>query len=219
MQEAAGKAAEHCLRAVQHLAAQPVIGLTAEIRNFEGECTKLANLSKSTAPDSVRLVIPRTLLALYTLRNKRSGGHTAAEVSPSLMDAAVAEHMADWVVAELFRLGTNLPPDEAQATIAALLDRRIPAIYREGDYRRVMKTGLSPREELMILLYAEPSGATPSELTKWSRLPATSLRRHLTALDDDRLIRVDKSVRPNRVTLLPSGERVVEEAGWLDPGL
>jgi len=199
------------------MASIEMIGLTTEIRNFEGECRNLTNRPKDAAPDALRLVVPRMLLALYTLRNKRSGGHTASEVSPNLMDATVAEGMVDWIVAELFRLGNSLPPDQATATVNALVERRIPLVYIDGEYRCVMKADLAPREQLLVLLYAEPTGATVSQLAEWARIPATTTRRHLDALDRERLIRMDAKARPMRVTLLPPGERAVETADWFSP--
>lgn len=199
------------------MASTEMIGLETEIRSFEGECRSLANLPKGAASDALRLVVPRMLLALYTLRNKRSGGHTASEVSPNLMDASVAEGVADWIVAELFRLGNSLPPDEATAAVNALIERRIPLVYKDGEYRCVMKTDLAPRDELLVLLYAEPSGATVSQLAEWARIPVTTTRRYLNALDRGRLIRMDAKARPTRVTLLPLGERAVEAADWFSP--
>jgi hypothetical protein len=133
------------------------------------------------------------------------------------MDAMVTEHLADWLVAEVFRLGTNLPPDEARLAINALVERRVPALYRDGSFRRILKPGLGPRAEIMMLLYAEPAGATLPELVEWSRLPRTTVSRHLVTLDRERLVRVDKSQRPQRYSLLPPGERHIESEGWLAP--
>jgi hypothetical protein len=162
-------------------------------------------------------VLPRMIGALYTLRNKRSGGHTASEVDPSQADASVAERMADWLMAEIFRLGNSLPPDQAEAAIAALVQRRIPAVYTSGSYRRVLRTDLGPREEVMLLLYGEAAGAAMADLQKWSRVPRTTLDRHLQSLVDDRLIRTQVVGGKLRAYLLPPGERRVELEGWLEP--
>jgi uncharacterized membrane protein len=125
--------------------------------------------------------------------------------------------MADWMMAEVFRLGNKMPPDQAEAAIAALVQRRIPAVYASGIYRRVLKTDLEPEEEILVLLYGETSGATMTELHEWSNLPRTSLARYVDALEHQRLVRSEKTGNARRVFLLPTGERRVEEAGWLRP--
>ncbi len=183
-----------------------------------GEVKKLEQLPRAQASDAVRIVLPRVVGTLYTLRSKRSGGHTAAEVDPSRADALLTERMTDWIMAELFRLGHQMPLDQAEAVIGALIERRMPVVYRVGDYRRVLKTGLVPREEILVLLYGEANGATIRELLEWTRIPPTSMNRYIDALDDrDRFVRVVPDGRTRRVIILPSGERHVEDARLLEP--
>jgi hypothetical protein len=194
-----------------------MIGLRAEITDMAAECRNLGQLPRAQAPDAVRVVLPRVIAALYTLRNKRSGGHTASEVDPGPADAMLTERIADWLMAELLRLGHKMPLDEAQGVIASLTERRIPVVYRVGNYRRVLKTGLAPYEELLVLLYGEAAGATIAELEAWSRIPRTSVVRYVDALERQRLVRTVRAARSRRVFILPTGERRVEESGWLAP--
>jgi hypothetical protein len=217
VQETGGKVAEHALRVSQHLAGQMHVPLRQEIRNMLEQCQQLERLPKTTANDSLRIVAPRVILTLYTLRSKRSGGHTASEVDPSRADAALTERVADWLMAEFFRLGSDMPLDQAEATVAALVERRIPVVYRVGEYRRVLKDGLSREAEIMVLLYAEGAGATVGELKAWTKFPAASLDRYLSSLESQRLIRIQKEGRTRRVFLLPPAERRVEDEGWLEP--
>lgn len=217
VQESGGKVAEHALRAAQHLAGQQHTPLRTEIRNLPGEATKLENLPKAQVNDALRVVVPRVIATLYTVRNKRSGGHTASEVDPGRQDALLTERMADWLMAELFRLGTALPLDQAEATIEALAERRLPVVYTSGSYRRVLKSGLEPTAELMVLLYAEPQGATRQELLAWSRIPPASLNRYVARLESDRLVRTKRDGRTVRVILLPTGAKRVEDERWLEP--
>jgi len=217
VQETSGKVAEHILRATQHMAGLAHIPLRTEIRNMHRETLALEGLPAAQANDSIRLVLPRMIATVYTLRNKRSGGHTASEVDPSQADALTAERMTDWMMAEVFRLGNNLPPDQAEAAIAALVQRRIPAVYATGSYRRVLKTDLEPEQEILVLLYGEAAGATMTELQAWSDIPRTSLGRHVDRLERERLVRSETTGHARRVFLLPTGERRVEDAGLLRP--
>lgn len=217
VQEAGGKVAEHALRSAQHLAGARMVGLQSEIRDFPRKALDLEQLPQGSASDALRVVIPRVLTALYTLRNKRHGGHTASEVDPSGADAALTERAADWLLAELFRIGNNLPLDQAQAAVAALMERRDPVVFRAEGYRRVLRTDLSPPEEIMVLLYGEATGATIRELLSWTDIPTTSLRREVDRLETRRLVRTVAEGRTKRVILLPPGERQVERGGLLKP--
>ncbi len=217
VQETSGKVAEHILRATQHLAGQTPVPLRTEIRDMQEETRKLERLPRTQANDSLRIVLPRMIAALYTLRNKRGGGHTASEVDPARADALTAERMADWMMAEVLRLGNKMPPDQAEAVIAALVERRIPAVYTSGSYRRVLRRDLKPEQDVMVLLYSAAEGATMTDLQAWSGIPRSSLGRYVDRLENQRLVRSEKNGRVRRVFLLPTGERYVEEAGWLRP--
>jgi hypothetical protein len=218
VQETGGKVAEHALRAAQHLAGKKHTPIRTEIRNMIAACQALEQLPQGTVDDALRIVVPRVVTTLYTLRNKRRGGHAASEVDPSRADSLLTERMADWLMAEFFRLGTKLPLDQAEASVAALVERRIPVVYKADGFRRVLKVGLNPTAEIMVLLYAESSGATVGDLKRWSRIPGTSLDRYLAELDRARLVRIEQVGRgTRRVYLLPSGERRVEDEGWLEP--
>jgi hypothetical protein len=215
VQETSGKVAEHILRATQHLAGQAYIPIRTEIRNMQRETQALEGLPAAQVNDSIRIVLPRMVAALYTLRNKRRGGHTASEVDPGQADALTAERMADWMMAEVFRLGNNMPPDRAEAVIASLVQRRIPVVFASGTYRRVLRPDLEPEQELMVLLYGEAAGATMADLMAWSGFPRTSLGRYVNSLEEQRLVRSERGGAGKRVFLLPTGERRVEDAGWL----
>ena len=201
VQESGGKVAEHALRAAQHLGKMAVTGMRQEIRDMPSELKKLEQLPRTQADDAVRVVLPRVIGALYTLRNKRSGGHTAAEVDPSRADAALTERMADWLMAEFFRIGNKLPLDQAEAAVTALVERRIPAVYKLGGYRRVLRTGLTG----------------PAELQRWSGIPRTTLSRYVDQLERERLVRTQNAGGSRRAFLLPPGERRVERERWLEP--
>lgn len=197
------------------MAGQPVVRLRDEIRDGPAHLRQLENLPRAQVSDSLRVVVPWVIGTLYTLRNKRSGGHTASEVDPSHVDARLTENIADWLMAEIFRIGTDLPLQEAEAAISTLMERRIPVVFRAGEYRRVLKQ-LDSQAEIMVLLYAEAAGATMTELHEWTDIPRTTLVRHVDALERARVVRTAVTGRVRRVFLLPTGEKRVEGEGWLD---
>ena len=211
VQESGGKVGEHCLRAAKHMAGEKV-DLAKEISNVAGECAKIEQLPKTSAPDSIRLVVPRAINLLYTLRNKRLGGHTASEVDPSEMDALLAERLADWLIAELYRVGHATSLDEARAVVASLVTRRIPPVFSDEGFRRVLRPDLAPEDELLLLLYASPEGATITQLSQWSQIPRSTVERQVKRLERARLVRL-LAGRPVSISLLPPGEKAVEDRG------
>lgn len=62
----------------------------------------------STISEVYRVLIPRTLYAMYCLRNKRGMIHKSS-IDPNKMDATVLLGNAKWILAEFFRLASTLP--------------------------------------------------------------------------------------------------------------
>ena len=73
------------------------------------------------------------------------------------MDATIILNVAKWVVAELYRLNFNVPPEEAQQLIDSIVVREIPLLFQIGNTKRVLYTSLSYRDKAMLLLYSEDS--------------------------------------------------------------
>jgi len=120
-------------------------------RNMVEACNALSGAS--TIPRSVRIQIPRMLIALYEIRNNRNVGHIGADVDPNHMDATAVYSMAKWVMSELIRIFHAISPEEASAVVDALTEREIPLLWRIGDRIRVLGPGLSAKDKALVLLY------------------------------------------------------------------
>jgi hypothetical protein len=110
------------------------------------------NLEKEQGQRSARIQIPRMIVALYEIRNNRGVGHAGGDVDPNHMDATAVVYMSKWVVAELVRLLHGLTTDEATDLVDALVEREVALVWRSGDKRRVLATGLSLRKGTLLLL-------------------------------------------------------------------
>lgn len=55
--------------------------------NMVDACKALEQADSGKFPRSVRVQIPRMLIALYEIRNNRGVGHVGGDVDPNLMDA------------------------------------------------------------------------------------------------------------------------------------
>ncbi len=84
---------------------------------------------------SLRILIPRTLLAMYEIRNNRNVGHVGGDVNPNFMDATVVYSMASWTLAELVRIFHNISTQEAQALVDSLVERKSPLIWELEDIK------------------------------------------------------------------------------------
>src|SRR3546814_10510869 len=85
-----------------------------QLSNFKEECDKLEKTAKSAGHESIRILIPRALNFLYTLRNKRGIGHESGDVDANEIDAATAVRIADWCVCALIRVYYPISLQEAQ---------------------------------------------------------------------------------------------------------
>jgi hypothetical protein len=176
--------------------------------NFPASCKALE--TRSGYPDSARLTIPRVLVALYEVRNRRGVGHVGGDVDANHMDAELVLAMAKWIVAELVRLFHNTDVKTATDVVDALVDRTLPIIWEVDGIKRVLNTALPLADQTLLLLYSETSAVSDRDLTKYleqDRL--ANYRRVLDRLHKARAIEWNK--KTGTVTLGPPGRADVED--------
>ena len=115
-------------------------------------CQQLEQADKSKFSRSLRIQIPRLLVATYELRNNRAIAHVGSEVDPNHMDAKIFIRSAKWMVAELVRLFSGLPPDDALAIVEAITQRTTLVVWDGEGTRRVLKPGLKSSEKVLACL-------------------------------------------------------------------
>ncbi|UNK71731.1 hypothetical protein [Microbacterium sp. H1-D42] len=174
------------------------------------------NLEKEQGPRSARIQIPRMVMALYEIRNNRGVGHAGGDVDPNHMDATAVIYMSKWVVAELVRLLHGLTTDEAADLVDALVEREVALVWRNGDKRRVLATGLSLRKGTLLLLSGVVD-ARESDLVSWleQKRPGDYRNKILKPMHKERLVEYDQAA--GTVALLPPGvaaaEALIHELG------
>lgn len=95
---------------------------TALGQNLPKIPTLISRLEQATtAPDSVRFHIPRTLRLIYDVRNKRDVAHLADGIDPNQQDATMVVRNMEWVLAELVRLYHTVSAKEAHRIIVDLV--------------------------------------------------------------------------------------------------
>jgi hypothetical protein len=168
----------------------------------------------TTAPDSVRFHIPRTLRLIYDVRNKRDVAHLGDGIDPNQQDAVLVVRNMEWVLAELVRLYHDVSATEAHGIIVDLVSKDVPLIQVFDGYPRVLKQLRASDHFLVLLYWRGAEGATLEELKSWARAPMRSqIRRTLNSLDGKDLIHLNA----DQYVLTHLGERDVEERGLLEP--
>ncbi|MCH7502167.1 MAG: hypothetical protein IIA10_02280 [Proteobacteria bacterium] len=179
--------------------------------NMVDACKSLEQADKNIFPRSVRIQIPRVLIALYEVRNNRGVGHVGGDVDPNHMDARYVLESAKWVMAELVRVFHGLSVDDATAVVDKLVERTIPVVWEVGDIKRVLRTSLSKKDETLLLLYASSGAVKDTDLFNWVEHSNMSNYRRdvLRRAHKARLIEYDEGT--GDVHLLPTGTAYVEE--------
>lgn len=208
----AGRLCEILVRVLQHELTGTYTPLGTRLRAFDLECAALEQTPKAAGPESLRVIMPRALNFLYTLRNKRGIGHEGGEIDANEIDAATAVRVADWCVAELIRALKAIPLEDGQQLLDAIATRESSQVWTVGGVKRVLARGLTYREQTLLLLSSDPHTAIPVEdLAAWVEHPRVAYYRRdvLVPLHKARLVEYD---RENQVVILsPTGAAEVEQ--------
>jgi len=208
----AGKFCEVVLRLLQQKIYGTFTPFGTTIGNFADECRKLVQAPATTGKESERIVLPRALIFLYTMRNKRGIGHVGGDVDANAIDTAAMAKVADWVVCELIRINHGLSLEEAQDLVDGISIRELPTIWEVAGRRRVLKEGLSARDEALLLLYSTAESAVPVEdLCDWVEYSnlAVFKSKVIALMHKQRLVEYDREI--DSVILSPKGSAFVEE--------
>jgi hypothetical protein len=177
--------------------------------NMVDACRALEQ-APSAIPRSVRIQIPRVIVALYEVRNNRGVGHVGGDVNPNQMDATLVVAMSKWLMAELVRLFHDLTPSGAEAIVEALTERILPIVWVAGDILRVLDPKMPVRDQVLVLLYHTGQPVEVSDLLKWTEYSNPSKFRNdlLRKAHRDRLIEFNELQQS--VRLSPKGIKLVE---------
>ena len=208
---AAGKFCECVLRLLQHEILKSSIPFGQKIPDFTVECRKLVESPKSAGSESLRLVVPRALVFVYTLRNKRGIGHVGGDVDANHIDAMTIARTCDWIVCELIRTYHKLSLEEAQDIVDSLAKRNLPEVWNVAGKKRVLRDGLTFKDQVLLLCYAEQESAVFAEdLLAWVEYGNASRFKSqvLGSLHGQRLVEYDRD--SDLVTISPKGVNEVE---------
>ena len=165
---AVAKLCETVIRLLQDKVFGSFTPFGTRIQNFADECRKLIGAPASEASESERVVIPRALVFLYTMRNKRGIGHVGGDVDANEIDTSVMARTSDWIICELIRINHGLSLEEAQDIVDTLSVRQLPVIWEISGKKRVLRDGLAAKDQALLLLYSSvDSTVLLEDLCEW----------------------------------------------------
>jgi hypothetical protein len=208
----AGVFAEAVVRLLEHQLTGNHTPFGTSLPNFADLCRGFERIDKAKGPESLRVIVPRALLYIYTLRNKRGIGHIGGDIEANQIDAATCLRTADWCVCELIRIYHKLSLEDAQAILDAISVRQIPSIWSVGGKRRVLDRTLSYPDQVLLLLHGHEDPAVLSEdLAEWVEHPRLRDFRSkvLGTLHSKRLVEWDRET--DAVVISPLGVKRVED--------
>lgn len=145
------------------------------------------SVEKNTAlADSLRFHIPHLAGFILDFRNNRNVGHLGT-IDVNEMDSTFVLHTANWLVAELIRLETQMDPDEAQTEIKKIIERKVPIIEEIGGRLKCLHPKLGAKAKTMVFCYQKyPNEVSLDDLTDWMEYSNKGvLRKQLLELNKD----------------------------------
>lgn len=209
---AAGKLCEVVLRLLQQNVHGSFTPFGTKINNYADETRRLITAPATSGNESERVVLPRALLFLYTMRNKRGIGHIGGDVDANGIDIATMAKTADWIVCELIRINHGLSLEEAQDIVDGISVRQLPTIWEVSGKKRVLKDGLNAKEQALLLLYSSQDSAVLLEdLCDWVEYlnPRRFKSTIIKGLHKQRFLEFDTD--SESLILSPKGVKYVEE--------
>lgn len=211
-----GLDAGHFVEAIRRFLELKLFGsytpLEDSLRKFnEAELQRYAGVS---GLDSYRLIIPRIIFSIYTLRNKRGIGHLSG-ADPSGMDSNFLSSSCKWVLAEIIRTESGLAEAESLVLIEKIVNRDIPIIWKTADFSIITDTVLSTKDKILVLLLDE-DGLSFEKIKAATRYAnVTRLRAYIRMLGRSGYVHAHDS----KIYLSPSGqieaERILVTNGML----
>lgn len=180
-------------------------------KNMVDACRGL-ELVPSSFPRSVRIQIPRMLIALYEVRNNRGVGHVGGDVNPNHMDAVCVLEMSKWVMSDLVRVFHNVTTEEAATAVDGLVERTLPIVWKVGENLRVLDPAMSMRDKSLLLLYHSRGAVDEDVLYRWVEHSNASVFRRdvIRRAHKDKLVEYDPSEKT--VEISPIGIAYVESS-------
>lgn len=169
---------------------------------------RLKDFEQSEVCDNIsfKILIPRQLYAMYTIRNKRGMIHIN-KVDPNYMDATLLLNMQKWVLAELIRNSSQLDYEEALNVIDSIIAKENSLIWTEDNIFKILDNSLNIEEKILCILYYKNNIDEKKlyKLLEYSNI--TVFRKKLQLMHKQQKI----NYTPDKITISPIGIGIAEK--------
>ncbi len=179
-------------------------------RNMVDACNSLERTSASKSPRSVRIQIPRMLIALYEIRNNRGVGHIGGDVDPNYMDSVCVLQMCKWIMAELIRIFHDVDIKTANEAVDTLVERTIPIVWEVDGKIRVLDTNLGMKEKTLLILYYKIKSVPESDIFSWVEYSNLSMFRRTVLRKLHKMKFIEYNEETKMITISPKGVEYIE---------
>lgn len=207
--KAAGLDAGHFVEAVRRFLELKLLGATADIGKPLSPMNEvwMQKISNCQGDEGLRLHIPRALLCIYGIRNKRGIGHIS-RISANRMDATYILASCKWILSEIVRASSNLGIAESSEIVSRLSERYIEGFWKNGATERILIPGLSLKQQ--ILFYClNKIDCDVASIVRVTEKDSGYVRRLLKTLHAERFLEFDQE--SSVVVLTPLGVKQAEQ--------
>lgn len=143
-------------------------------------------LQDTNLPESIRFHVLKLADIMLDFRNKRNVAHPG-NIDVNEMDSTFVIQAANWIIAEIIRIETQMSPEGAQGEIKKIIERKIPIIEEIGGRLKCLDTQLSAKQKALVFCYQKyPNQISLNDLKDWIKYSNKSvLRKQLQDLDQD----------------------------------
>lgn len=151
---------------------------------------ELNRLENSSGNDIYRLMVPRVMYSVNTIRNKRSIAHVGS-VDPNRIDADYALGCIKWVLAEIVRLEAQFNSTEIEKLINSLLIKKTPLVWKHKELTRILVNDVKVTDKVLLILHTERNCTVARLIQSIEYRNASRFRQVLTSMHKDRSIEYD----------------------------
>ncbi len=165
-------------------------GEIPEKPKFNEICRKLERIPEKDEHISIRILLPKVALTLYTLRSKRGAVHINSEVSPNYIDSTFAVTSCDWIVSEFLRLYLAKEQKEVLRMINSISKMHIPLVEEISGELVILNPKMTAKEQILILLLQKhPNPIQRGDIKRWVKGKSTrQINRALSDLENESLV-------------------------------
>lgn len=200
-----GRFIEIAIRLVEFKNYNSYTKLEDKLPIFNESRLKQFEQSQNNANVSFKILIPRQLFSMYTIRNKRGMIHVN-DVDPNYMDANVLLGMSKWVLSEFVRNTIQLEYDDAVKLIESITTKENILVWEDGDIFKILNNKIKIEDKIMCILYFK-NNISSKELFKYTEYSNYSIfKKKLSIMHKEQMLNYTEE----KVTISPIGVNIAE---------